>query len=95
MTTIEKDKDTSDHILEKAKQEYWDYKYCIVHPSKKSGHIVTQEEWERRQKEARKKHKENPLLYYSDKIHGWVPDYEKSLQDMQDDYDDCECKDKR
>ena len=88
MTTIEKDKkDTFDHILEKKKQEYWDFLDHLLHPSKKKGHIVTQEEWERRQKNARKEHKENRLLYYSDLIHGRVPDHEKSIEDMQKDYD--------
>ena len=64
MTTTESDKeDIFDHIIEKQKQEYWDDLDHIIHPSKRKGHIVTQEEWERRQKEAKTEQKQNPLLY--------------------------------
>src|SRR5215831_119740 len=88
MTTIEKDKkDTFDHTLEKKKQEYWNELDLTVHPSKRKGLIVTQEGWERRQKEAKTEQKQNPLLYYSNIIHGWVPDDEKSIEDMQEGYD--------
>jgi hypothetical protein len=73
MNAIESDKeDIFDHIIEKQKQEYWDDLDHIIHPSKRKGHIVTQEEWERRQKEAKTEQKQNPPLYYSNIIHGWL-----------------------
>jgi hypothetical protein len=84
---LKKTKTLSTTYSRSKKQERWDYLDNLVHPSKKKGHIVTQEEWERRQKEAKAEQKQNPLLYYSNKIHGWVPDDEKSIEDMQEDYD--------
>src|SRR5215831_12481981 len=44
--------------------------------------------WEQNREEDRKKHQVNPLLEYSAKIYGIVPDYERSFEENLEEEDD-------